>query len=144
METSQCSLVGDWLNNQWYLHTINYYMAIEKNNDYLYVLIETGKSKVQKSVYRILPFLERRERNKSAHMRLLIFCQKKWKKVTWKPMKGAIHWENEGWGRDWDGSETSLLKFFFFYFLAAPHGMQDLSSPTRDRTHAPCSGSAEP
>ena len=52
-------------------------MAIEKNNDYLYVLIETGKSKVQKSVYRILPFLERRERNKSAHMRLLIFCQKK-------------------------------------------------------------------
>ena len=33
--------------------------------------------------------------------------------------------------------------FFFFFFLAAPHGMWDLSSLTRDRTHAPCSGSAE-
>ena len=38
----------------------------------------------------------------------------------------------------------SFFSFLFiFYFLAAPWGMQDPSSPTRDRTHAPCSGSAE-
>ena len=30
---------------------------------------------------------------------------------------------------------------FSFYFLSALRGMWDLSSPTRDRTHAPCSGS---
>ena len=29
------------------------------------------------------------------------------------------------------------------FFLAAPHGMWDLSSPTRDRTCALCSGSME-
>ena len=29
----------------------------------------------------------------------------------------------------------------YFFFLAMPHGMWDLSSPTRDRTCAPCSGS---
>ena len=28
-------------------------------------------------------------------------------------------------------------------FLALPCGMQDLSSPTRDQTYAPCSGSTE-
>ena len=31
--------------------------------------------------------------------------------------------------------------FSFFLFFAMPCGIQDLSSPTRDRTHAPCSGS---
>ena len=31
----------------------------------------------------------------------------------------------------------------FFNCLAMPHGMWDLSSPTRDRTHAPCIGSME-
>lgn len=36
---------------------------------------------------------------------------------------------------------TSLL--FFFFFLAALCGMQDLTSPTRDQTWAPCSGSTE-
>ena len=30
-----------------------------------------------------------------------------------------------------------LFLFFFFFLLAAPHGMWDLSSPTRDQTHAP-------
>ena len=30
---------------------------------------------------------------------------------------------------------------FFFFFLVSPRGMQDLSSLTRDRTSAPCSGS---
>ena len=30
-----------------------------------------------------------------------------------------------------------------FFFLAVPLGLQDLSSPTRDRTPAPCSGSVE-
>ena len=33
--------------------------------------------------------------------------------------------------------------FLFFFFLAAPRGMQDLSSPTRDGTHAPCGGGIE-
>ena len=31
----------------------------------------------------------------------------------------------------------------FFFFLNTLHGMQDLSSLSRDRTHAPCSGSME-
>ena len=31
----------------------------------------------------------------------------------------------------------------FFFFLAAPQGMRDVSSPARDQTHAPCSGSTE-
>ena len=30
-----------------------------------------------------------------------------------------------------------------FFFFAVPHGMQALSSPTRDRTRDPCSGSLE-
>ena len=38
----------------------------------------------------------------------------------------------------------NFFKIILFYFiLATPRGMQDLSSPTRDQTHAPCSGSAE-
>ena len=36
---------------------------------------------------------------------------------------------------------TDLCSFLFF--LAAPGGMWDLSSPTRDRTPVPCNGSAE-
>ena len=34
-------------------------------------------------------------------------------------------------------------KLFCFYFLAAPCSIWDLSSPTRDRTLTPCTGSAE-
>ena len=41
----------------------------------------------------------------------------------------------------WETLSNRIL--FFFFFLAMPHGMWDLSSPTRDRTHAPCIGSAE-
>ena len=40
----------------------------------------------------------------------------------------------------------SLLGSFFFlsfFFFAALHGMWDLSSLTKDRTHAPCRGSTE-
>ena len=33
--------------------------------------------------------------------------------------------------------------FFWFFFLAALCGMRDLSSLTRDGTHAPCNGSVE-
>ena len=33
---------------------------------------------------------------------------------------------------------------FLFFFLAARHGLRDLNSQIRGRTHAPCSGSAEP
>ena len=36
-----------------------------------------------------------------------------------------------------------LFSFFGFFVLAAPHGMWDFSSPTRDQTHGPCIGSAE-
>ena len=32
---------------------------------------------------------------------------------------------------------------YSLFFLAAPHGLQDLSSPTRDRACTPCSGSEE-
>ena len=43
------------------------------------------------------------------------------------------------------GTEGLLhLKVFIwshnFFFLAAPHGMWDLSSPTKDQTHIPCIG----
>ena len=39
---------------------------------------------------------------------------------------------------------SDFLKFRrLFIFLAELHGMQDLSSPTRSRTHTPCSGSPE-
>ena len=30
--------------------------------------------------------------------------------------------------------------FFFFFLVFWPRGMWDLSSPTRDRTHTPCTG----
>ena len=33
------------------------------------------------------------------------------------------------------------ISFVFFNLLAMPHGMWDLGSPTRDRTHASCSRS---
>ena len=42
------------------------------------------------------------------------------------------------------GKRVCFVCLFVFYFLAAPWGMQDLSSPTRDQTHKPCSGSAVP
>ena len=32
---------------------------------------------------------------------------------------------------------------YLFFFLAAQCGMQDLSSLTRDQTHAPCMGNME-
>ena len=38
---------------------------------------------------------------------------------------------------------SPLSIYFYFYFLALPQGMQGLSSPTRDQTRAPCSGSGE-
>ena len=47
----------------------------------------------------------------------------------------------------WDFTQPILnllhCFLFFFFFLAIPRSMQDLSSLTRDQTHAPCSGSAE-
>ena len=42
--------------------------------------------------------------------------------------------------------QAALLVDFLwtiFFFLAALCGMQDLSSPTRDRTHTPCTGITE-
>ena len=35
---------------------------------------------------------------------------------------------------------SSCVLFVFFYFLATPHGMPDLSSLTRDQIHTLCSG----
>ena len=43
----------------------------------------------------------------------------------------------------WSHSRTYLIFIFLFLFLAIPSGLWDLSSPTRDGTRAPCSGSAE-
>ena len=45
--------------------------------------------------------------------------------------------------KDWNLRRNSRLEFrwreffFWFWFLAMPHGMRYLSSPTRDRTRAP-------
>ena len=39
--------------------------------------------------------------------------------------------------------KCKTVKPFFWLFLAMPYGTWDFSSPTRDRTLAPCSGSAE-
>jgi len=38
---------------------------------------------------------------------------------------------------------TNLGHYLFFFLLAMAHGMFDLSSPTRARTHASCSGDGE-
>ena len=43
-------------------------------------------------------------------------------------------------------SPIGYLFFFFFpvlFFWLCRTGMEDLSSPTRDLTHTPCSGSTE-
>ena len=39
--------------------------------------------------------------------------------------------------------KVCIFYFFSFYLLAAPHSMWDPSSRTRDRTHAPGTGSTE-
>ena len=36
-----------------------------------------------------------------------------------------------------------LILYFSFHFIFWPHGRQDLTSPTRDGTCAPCSGSTK-
>ena len=41
------------------------------------------------------------------------------------------------------GANVILSFFVCLFFFEAPWGMWDLSSPTRNRTHAPCSGSME-
>lgn len=38
---------------------------------------------------------------------------------------------------------TNQLKTFFFFFLAVPHSLWDLGSPTWDQTQAHCIGSIE-
>ena len=70
-----------------------------------------------------------------------------------------------GWIECWTAKRSSLVLFSFFPFVPffpftlevylvlggggcvfvcfCPHGMQDLSSLTRDGTHAPCTGSVE-
>ena len=46
-------------------------------------------------------------------------------------------------GVKWYLIMVCLWGFFVLFFGAVPLGMQDLSSPTRDWTGAPCSGSME-
>ena len=44
------------------------------------------------------------------------------------------------------GFQCPRTTYIYIYFLGGAHtarGMRDLSSPTRDRTQAPCSGSVE-
>ena len=49
-----------------------------------------------------------------------------------------------GWGRDGAGGwGEEMWAFCLVFFLVALHGFWDLSSPKRDRTQAPCSGSTE-
>lgn len=40
-------------------------------------------------------------------------------------------------------SFLSMMLAVVLFVFAAPHGMQDLSSLTRERAHTSCSGSAE-
>ena len=40
-------------------------------------------------------------------------------------------------------SSFKSFNFLPFFLYAVPRGLQDLSSPTKDRTHVPCSASAE-
>ena len=47
----------------------------------------------------------------------------------------------DAWLQCWPSG--SAFFSFLFFFPAAPCGFRDLSSPTRDQTCAPCSGSAE-
>ena len=47
------------------------------------------------------------------------------------------------WFRNQLENTLFIYLFLFIYFLAVPRGMQDLSSPTRDQTRAPCIGSTE-
>ena len=47
------------------------------------------------------------------------------------------------WRWDWPTLQEVGLVASFFSFGRTPRGMWDLSSPTRDRTHTPCRGSAE-
>ena len=51
------------------------------------------------------------------------------KKVCW-PLKLRIGGTKEPGGM----LKTNIVSYFTFYFWAAPHGLWDLSSPTRDRT----------
>ena len=37
----------------------------------------------------------------------------------------------------------AIITFFLKFLLAMPHGLQDLCSPTRVQTRAPCSESVE-
>ena len=61
--------------------------------------------------------------------------------------KNKTHTQNGCCCREELGNNTStprplVLKFIFF-FLATLQGMSDLSSQTRNRSLAPCSGSTE-
>ena len=51
----------------------------------------------------------------------------------------------EGWSGThfWQFLNACTLKYPFGLFFAAPRGVWDLSSPTKDPTHAPCSGTVE-
>ena len=41
-------------------------------------------------------------------------------------------------------SDNSCLKNTIFFLMAMPHGLQGISCPGKDGTHAPCSGTHAP
>ena len=57
----------------------------------------------------------------------------------------CTQWSNEWMSMHWLVGHISAYTVWFFVFfsifLATPRRMRDLSSPTRDQTHGPCSGS---
>ena len=57
------------------------------------------------------------------------------------PIKDASH---SGLGPTLMTSSYFIIFKFLFNFLAAPHSMQNLSSPARDGNHATWSGLEEP
>ena len=52
----------------------------------------------------------------------------------------CVSWHS---GPVWGSAQGSVFCFVLFCFLALPHGLQDLRSPTRDGTRALSSGSPE-
>ena len=52
--------------------------------------------------------------------------------------------QDEAWLGGQMGVHVLLLFGGVPFFVAVKHSMGDLSSPTRDRTHVPCSGSMGP
>ena len=69
-----------------------------------------------------------------------------WRTKSSEAVRGAV-WEASftkltSWTAASSSPHPLFLDLFFFVFVVL-HGMWDLSSPTRDQTHTPCTGSLE-